>query len=117
VKRDDAYFTGLVHEKLNCNGSIGKLKNMVEHYTYKGLQAYISKKESYAWFQAEQLSAKGKKVTWAHLFLKPTFRFIKSFFLRGSYKDGVPGLTIAAINAYGVFSRYVKLMLLQKGIR
>ncbi len=117
VKRDGAHFTGLVHEKLHCKGSIGKLKNMVEHYTYKGLQPYISKKESYSWFQAEQLSAKGKKVTWAHLFFKPTFRFIKSYLIRGSYKDGVPGLTIAAINAYGVFSRYVKLMLLQKGIR
>src|SRR5690606_36121326 len=29
VKREGAHFTGLVHEKLNCNGSIGKLKNMV----------------------------------------------------------------------------------------
>src|SRR5690606_38589974 len=117
VKREGAHFTGLVHEKLNCNGSIGKLKNMVEHFTYKGLQNYISKKESYAWFQAEQLFTKGKKITWAHLFFKPTFRFIKSYIIRGSYKDGVPGLTIAAINAYGVFSRYVKLMLLQRGMR
>ncbi|MBK5214033.1 MAG: glycosyltransferase family 2 protein [Flavobacteriaceae bacterium] len=117
VIRDGAHFTGLVHEKLNCKGSIGKLKSMVEHYTYKGLQNYISKKESYAWFQAEQLFAKGKKVTWGHLLIKPTFRFIKSYIIRGSYKDGVPGLTISVINAYGVFSRYVKLMLLQKGMR
>lgn len=117
VKREGANFTGLVHEKLNCKGTIGKLKNMVEHYTYKGLQNYISKKEKYAWFQAEQLFVKGKKVTWGHLLIKPTFRFIKSYIIRGSYKDGVPGLTIAAINAYGVFSRYVKLMLLQKGMR
>ncbi|MCB0465449.1 MAG: glycosyltransferase family 2 protein [Aequorivita sp.] len=117
VKRDGAHFTGLVHEKLICTGSIGKMKSMVAHYTYKGLQNYISKKESYAWFQAQQLYAKGKKVTWAHLFFKPTFRFIKSYFIRGSYKDGVPGLTIATINAYGVFERYVKLMLLQKGMK
>ena len=117
VKRNGANFTGLVHEKLNCEGSIGQLKSMVEHYTYKGLNAYISKKEAYAWFQAEQLFKKGKKVRWFHLFFKPSFRFFKSYIIRGSYKDGVPGLAIAAINAYGVFSRYAKLMLLQRGMR
>lgn len=58
VKRDGAHFTGLVHEKLHCNGSIGNLINKMLHYTYKGLQHYINKKESYAWFQAEQLYKK-----------------------------------------------------------
>ena len=114
VKRNGAEYSGAVYEKLTCQGSIGKLKNKMLHFTYKGLDNYISKKESYAWFQAQQLFDKGKKVTWFHLFFKPSYRFFRSFILKGGFRDGVPGMTVAAVNAYGVFERYVKLMLLQR---
>ncbi|WP_271855701.1 glycosyltransferase family 2 protein [Patiriisocius marinus] len=117
VKREGASYSGKVHEKLTCEGSIGKLENKMLHYTYKGLTNYITKKESYAWYQAEQLYNKGKKATLFHFFFKPIYRFFSSFILKGGFKDGVPGLTVAAVNAYGVFQRYVKLRLLYKGMR
>lgn len=117
VKREGAKFSGSVHEKLHCEGSIGKLKNKMLHFTYKGLHNYITKKEAYAWFQAEQLHKKDKKTTWFHLLFKPNYRFFRSFILKGGFKDGVPGMTVAAVNAYGVFDRYVKLMLLRRGMR
>lgn len=117
VKRKGSRFSGSVHEKLICEGSVGQLKNVMIHYTYKGFQNYINKKEAYAWFQANQLNEKGKKASCLQLFFKPFFRFIKSYFLKGGCRDGVPGLTIATINAYGVFSRYVKLILLQRGMK
>ena len=117
VKREGCHYTGLVHEKLHCEGAISKLKNPVLHFTYKGLAHCISKKVSYAWFQAEQLKQKGKKPSLALMFIKPTYRFFSSYFLKGGFKDGVPGLVISAINAYGVFSRYAKLMLLQRNMR
>lgn len=117
VVKAKCHFEGSVHEKLIVDGSIGKLKNPVLHYTYKGLMHYISKKDSYAWFQAEQLLKKGKKATYFHLAFKPFYRFFSSYILRRGFLDGIPGLTVATINAYGVFSRYVKLILLQKGIR
>ncbi|MBT0608491.1 glycosyltransferase family 2 protein [Aequorivita echinoideorum] len=117
VKREGAHFTGTVHEKLHCNGSVGKLKNKMLHFTYKGLENYITKKEEYAWFQAEQQFKKGKKVTWFHLFFKPSYRFFRSYILKGGFRDGIAGLSVATVNAYGVFERYVKLHLLQKGMR
>ena len=66
VKREGANYSGDVHEKLACQGSIGKLENKMLHYTYKGLHSYITKKEKYAWFQAKQQYAKGKRATWMH---------------------------------------------------
>ncbi|WP_417856353.1 glycosyltransferase family 2 protein [Xanthomarina gelatinilytica] len=117
VLREKCRFEGSVHEKLIVDGSIGKLKNPVLHFTYKGLMQYISKKDSYAWFQAKQLLNKGKKATYFHLAFKPFYRFFSSYILRGGFRDGIPGLAVASINAYGVFSRYVKLILLQKGMK
>ena len=117
VKREGAKFEGTVHEKLICSGKISSLKNPVLHFTYKGLTAYITKKESYAWFQAKQLQKKNKKPSLALLMLKPSYRFFSSYIIKGGYKDGIPGLAVAAVNAYGVFSRYAKLILLERNMR
>ncbi len=117
VKREGAHFTGLVHEKLHCIGSVGKLNNKMLHYTYKGLQHYIEKKEKYAWFQAKQRLEKNKKTTYFHLFFKPIYRFLSKYIIQGGFMDGIPGLVLAGTDSYGVFQRYVKLMLLDKGIR
>jgi glycosyltransferase involved in cell wall biosynthesis len=117
VKREGAKFTGAIHEKLHCEGTVGKLTKSMLHYTYKDLHSYITKKERYAWYQAEQLYAKGKRATWLHFWIKSIYRFFRSYILKGGFIDGVPGLTVAAVNAYGVFSRYVKLMLLNRGMK
>lgn len=117
VKREGIQYAGKVHEKLQVEGSVGTLKEPMLHYTYRGLEAYIRKKESYAWFQATQLHEKGKKASWYHFWVKPGYRFFRSYFLKGGFRDGIPGLIVATVNAYGVFQRYVKLRLLQKGMR
>ena len=117
VKREGVKYTGQVHEKLHIDGSIGTLKEPMLHYTYKGLESYIRKKESYAWYQAQQLYDKGKKASWFHFCVKPSFRFFRSYILKGGFRDGIPGLIVASVNAYGVFQRYAKLRLLHKGLR
>ena len=117
VKNDNISFSGSVHEKLQVNGSIGELKNYMLHFTYKGLFALLQKKDSYAWFQAETSFKKGKKVTYFHLVFKPFYRFFHTYIIKLGFLDGVPGLALAAINAYGVMSRYAKMMLLQRGLK
>jgi len=117
VKNGKCRFEGDVHEKLVVKGSIGKLKPPVLHFTYKGLKHYLAKKDAYAWFQAGQLERKHKKVTFFHLAFKPFYRFFSSYIIKGGFLDGIPGLSVASVNAYGVFSRYVKLLLLQKNLK
>lgn len=117
VRREQCHFEGTVHEKLVVNGKIDKLNSPVLHFTYKNLSHYIGKKDSYAWFQAEQLRQKQKKVTYFHLAFKPLYRFFSSYILRGGFLDGIPGLAVSSINAYGVFSRYAKLILLNNKLK
>jgi len=117
VVRNKCHFEGSVHEKLIVEGSIGTLNNKVLHYTYKGLIHYIGKKDSYAWFQAERILFKGKGTNYFHLAFKPAYRFFHEYIIRRGFLDGIPGLAVAAINSYGVFSRYAKLILLRKGLK
>ncbi len=117
VKNEDIHFEGEVHEKLIHKGSVGLLENFMIHYTYKGLFHYIKKKDSYAWFQAKMAKEKNKKTSYLHLFFKPFYRFFHTYFIRKGFLDGIPGLAVAIIDAYGVFSRYVKMILIEKGLR
>ena len=117
VKNNEIYFEGLVHEKLIHNGKAGVLDNFMIHYTYKGLFHYIKKKDSYAWFQAKMAKEKNKKATIIHLIFKPFYRFFHTYFIRKGFLDGIPGLAVATIDAYGVFSRYVKMILIDKDLK
>ncbi|MES2239896.1 MAG: glycosyltransferase family 2 protein [Bacteroidota bacterium] len=117
VKNKDVYFEGAVHEKLKTNGKTGILDNFVIHYTYKGLLHYINKKDSYAWFQAKMSLEKNKKANLFLLIFKPFYRFFHSYILKRGFLDGIPGLAVATINAYGVFSRYAKMILIEKGLK
>lgn len=114
VENNNVYFTGDVHEKLNHNGETGILQAKVLHYTYKGLFCYIKKKDSYAWFQAKMGKEKNKKAGYFQLIFKPFYRFFHTYIIRRGIFDGVPGLAVAVIDSYGVFSRYVKMLLLEK---
>lgn len=114
VKNENVYFTGDVHEKLHAKGKVEVLANFMLHYTYKNLAHFLEKKDSYAWFQAKMSLEKNKKVTLFHLFFKPFYRFFSGYILKRGFLDGVPGLTVASVNAYGVFSRYAKMYLLQE---
>ena len=117
VKNENIYFEGLVHEKLIHEGSVGILENFMLHYTYKGLFHYIKKKDSYAWFQAKMARDKMKKATYFHLIFKPVYRFLHTYIIRKGFLDGVPGLAVAAIDAYGVFSRYEKMILIERDLK
>ena len=117
VKNKYLKFTGDVHEKLHVDGSIVTLKNFMIHYTYKSLLYSLQKKDSYAWFQANTSHKKGKKATYFHLIFKPFYRFFSSYILKRGFMDGIPGLALASVNAYGVFSRYAKIILIEKGLK
>jgi len=117
VKNHAIHFEGEVHEKLIHPGTVGLLQNFMIHYTYKGLFHYIKKKDSYAWFQAKMAKDKNKKTSYFLLFFKPFYRFFHTYIIRKGFLDGIPGLAVATIDAYGVFSRYVKMLLIERGLK
>lgn len=105
---------GLAHEKLILNGNCGELENAVFHYTYRGFNHYINKIDKTAWLKAKELSEKQIKPNVFHFVFKPFYRFFHEYIIKLGFLDGIPGLICASINSYGVFSRYVKLLIIHK---
>lgn len=102
-----------VHEKLAVRGRIARLASPLDHHPYPDLEAYFRKLVFYARFQARYLSRRGGKagVSTAvkYLWWLPASRFLRRYFLRGGFLDGVPGLLACVHDALTHMLTYVHL--------
>ena len=71
----------------------------------------------YGELKAIQLNKQGKKVNLFHILIKPPARFFIHYIIRLGFLDGFAGLILAKTQAYAVLTRYIKLWLLNKGIK
>ncbi|MDC8003437.1 glycosyltransferase family 2 protein [Aureisphaera galaxeae] len=115
-KEHGRYNGNLVHETLDVNGTIGKLKARLPHHTYKSLDDYTGKLHRYSTLQARMLYKRGKKPNLYHFLFRPWYRFWHQYLLRLGILDGKEGFILAYINAFSVFKRYVNLWLLYRKI-
>ena len=115
--KEHCKYVGLVHEKIVTKGEIGFFKNKIDHFSYRNYDHYISKMNHYAAIRAEELHRQGKKVTVYHVMVKPAARFFIHYIIRLGFLDGFTGFLVAKTQAYGVLTRYIKLWLLNKGIK
>lgn len=99
-----------IHEKVVTSGSVGRLHGDLLHESEQGIADYLAKQNRYTSLQAEQLYARGQRAGAGKLLLSPLFRFIKFYFLRLGFLDGVPGLVHIAIGCFNSFSKYAKLV-------
>jgi glycosyltransferase involved in cell wall biosynthesis len=111
-RRDRArYDDRQVHEEIKTAGlKVGRLRGRLEHYTFKNLDHFLDKMRRYARWGAQDYDEKTGRVGLFHLLVKPSFRFIKHYVIKGGFRDGRAGLVISLVMAYGVFLRYAYLL-------
>ena len=112
LKKYCQYDGNPVHEVIKTTGKLGYLNHNLEHFSYRGFDHYISKLNKYSGLRAQQLHNQGSKVTPFHLIVKPPVRFIIHYVIRLGFLDGFSGFVLASTQAYGVYTRYVKLRFL-----
>ncbi|MFQ3297549.1 MAG: glycosyltransferase involved in cell wall biosynthesis [Patiriisocius sp.] len=115
--KEHCKYAGLVHEKIISNGKIGFFKNKIDHFGYRNYNHFISKIHHYSALKATELHQQGKNVNFSHLLIKPPARFFIHYVIRLGFLDGFTGLVLAKTLAYSVLTRYIKLWLLNKGIK
>ncbi len=116
--KDHCQYDGsLVHETINANGAVIKMKSRLPHHTYKDFDDYVKKLDHYSSLQAEKSFKKGKKATLWHFMVRPWYRFWHQYIIRLGILDGKEGFILAYVNANSVFKRYVKLHLMYKNLK
>ena len=97
------------HDRTTVPGKVKRLSGHLHHYTYDNIQDQIRTLNEFAGITAFSMYNAGKPFLWTDLFFRPPVRFIKSFFFKAGFQDGMLGWIIARLSAFGVFLKYAKL--------
>jgi len=115
-RRQARWSDDAVHEAVQVKegARVGQLKGDLLHDSAETLDSYLTKQNRYTSLAADQAFATGRRVGAAQLVLSPLVRFIKFYFFRLGCLDGVPGLVHILIGCQNSFSKYAKIIDLQK---
>ena len=97
---------------------IEKLSGDILHYSVRDAAHHHRMiGERYAPLAAAQMFAEGKTTSGFKIALAGPSAFIRSFVLKGGFRDGVAGLSIASFAAHHAFLKHVILWEKQKALR
>ncbi len=106
-----------VHEKVLYAVTPGTLAGDLLHDSAEDLGHYLDKQNRYTELAARQLHEHGRRAGLAQLLLSPLVRFAKFYVFRLGFLDGLPGLVHIAIGCTNSFTKYAKLIELQRASR
>jgi glycosyltransferase involved in cell wall biosynthesis len=114
-RRGTARFSDdVVHERVVPQGSVGRLRNDLLHYSFRNLDAVLDKVNRYSTAGAERMYAQGKRSSPLGAVVHGLWAFIRTYVLKAGFLDGRMGLALAISNAEGTYYRYLKLWLMRR---
>ena len=97
-----------VHEQVLTSEPVVRLTGDLLHDSAESLEHYLEKQDRYTTLQAEWIVAAGERPSVVRMLASPVVRFVKFYFMRLGFLDGVPGLVHIAIGCRNSFQKYAK---------
>ncbi len=97
------------HEKAFVTDSTARCKGELFHYSFSDLTDYARRLNILASNAAVTMQRKGVRATVFDIITRPVSRFIKFYLIKLGFREGVAGLVVAFIEAYGVLLKYAKV--------
>lgn len=115
-RRDRARFSDdLVHERVICDGEVGRLSHPLTHHPVLRLEDALSRMDRYSTARAEMIVSSGRRVSFFTGIVRGWWTFIQTYFIRLGFLDGREGFLLAVANAEGTYYRYMKAWLKGQG--
>lgn len=103
-RRTGRRYHGLVHERLNLNGEIGRLDADLQHEPFQSIEQFVTRQNRYTTLQARELLSTRGRLPWrtVHrtLWLLPLNRWWKFCIKKRGYRDGMHGLVFSILYAW-----------------
>ncbi len=103
-----------VHEGFLVNGSVGKLKGDIDHYSHPSLFQSLAKLDKYSSLEALDRFAGRKRIRWYDFFFHPLGNFLLKYVRQKGFLDGMRGFLLCWISALLKMVLYMKMWQLQK---
>lgn len=114
-RRGKARFSDdLVHERVICEGSIGRIEEPLQHDAVTRLEQAIDRIDRYSTAGAQMLIASNRRVSFMSGIGHGLWTFIRVYLLRLGFLDGKEGFLLAVANAEGSYYRYMKAWLARR---
>ena len=114
-RREKARFTNdLVHERVVCEGPIGRLAGFLDHHPVLRLEDAIARADTYSTAGAKMLAASPRRVSFASGIAHGLWSFVRAYIWRLGFLDGREGFLLAVANAEGTYYRYMKAWLARR---
>lgn len=113
-KESGKYNENMVHEEFITNFDIKRIKEDIYHYSYEDLADYLSKFNRYTSEGAKEYYRRGKKAGIFGIVFNPIFKFIRMYFFRFGFLDGLEGLILAILSSNYTMVKYYKLLELNR---
>ncbi len=103
------------HDHVHVDGRVERLPGDLLHYSYRSVSDHLRTIDSFTTIAAREKHARGRRAGLLDLTLRPLWKFLRMYVFRAGFLDGVAGLVVAALGAYYVLLKYVKLRELAAG--
>ncbi len=115
-RRDQGvYRGGTDHAEVEVRtGRIGRLRNRLQHYTYRSYDEFFSRFQRYTSYQAEKWHAEGRRAHPLKLFLTMPARFLLAYVIRLGFLDGIAGFQICMLTGFYSFMKQARLWELER---
>lgn len=97
------------HDKLLVEGTVGRLRGDLLHYSNPTITSYHLKHPYFADLYLKQQLADGQRWSAPAVVIRSTWRFFRGYVFRLGFLDGYPGFYIASSTAYGTLFRHTRL--------
>jgi glycosyltransferase involved in cell wall biosynthesis len=97
-RRDSGHWTGLVHETVVLNGTVGSLQNALGHHSLPNVQVFLHKLDHYTTLEAQGLAGSERRFRMSDLALRPIWTFLKLYVFKQGFRDGVEGFMFCALS-------------------
>ena len=98
-----------VHESVGLDGPSGTLTAPLIHYSFASLEDHVRTLQRYTTLGADDLVRAGRSFSLVRLLGSPLVLFVKQFFLKRGFLDGIPGLIACVLSGVHEFLKYAKL--------
>jgi glycosyltransferase involved in cell wall biosynthesis len=100
---------GLIHESVRVEGSVGRLRARMEHFTYQDISDHLATIDRYTTLWAQQAAEEGRRSGPLDPAVAAVWAFLRNYVVRGGVMLGEAGLTVSALNSYYTYVKLAKL--------